>query len=105
MDTIPARAAASAPEIPRTPQPERTYSSSRDELMKNSVVTIVAVALLRAQATLPPPFPRTNATKLLDTDRIAVCDIVWPNGQPTAMHRHVYDQAGTYYSRGARLIS
>ena len=32
-------------------------------------------------------------------------DIVWPKGQPTPMHRHVYDQVGTYYSRGGRLIT
>jgi hypothetical protein len=60
---------------------------------------------LAAQSSLPPPFPRTNATKLLETDRIVVWDIVWPKGQPTAMHRHVYDQVGTYYARGGRLIT
>jgi hypothetical protein len=65
----------------------------------------MCVAALRAQLALPPPFPRTNATKLLDTDRITVWDIVWPKAQPTAMHRHVYDQVGTYYSRGGRLIT
>ena len=57
------------------------------------------------QVALPPPFPRANATKLLDTDRITVWDIVWPRGQPTAMHRHVYDQVGTYYASGGRLIT
>ena len=40
---------------------------------------------LGAQTPLPPPFPRTNATRLLDTDRITVWDIVWPKGQPTAI--------------------
>ncbi len=66
---------------------------------------LVCVVALSAQVALPPPFPRTNATKLLDTDRITVWDIVWPKGQPTAMHRHVYDQVGTYYARGGRLIT
>jgi hypothetical protein len=66
---------------------------------------LMCVVALRAQLALPPPFPRTNATELLDTDRITVWDIVWPKGQPTAMHRHVYDQVGTYYSRGGRLIT
>jgi hypothetical protein len=66
---------------------------------------LVCVVGLGAQSALPPPFPRTNATKLLDTDRIAVWDIVWPKGQPTAMHRHVYDQVGTYYAAGGRLIT
>jgi hypothetical protein len=63
------------------------------------------VPLLAAQSSLPPPFPRTNATKLLETDRIVVWDIVWPKGQPTAMHRHPHDQVGTYYARGGRLIT
>jgi hypothetical protein len=66
---------------------------------------LLCVAALSAQVELPPPFPRTNATKLLETDRINVWDIVWPKGQPTPMHRHVYDQVGTYYSRGGRLIT
>jgi hypothetical protein len=58
-----------------------------------------------AQVALPPPFPRANATQLLDTDRITVWDIVWPKGQPTALHRHVYDQVGTYYAKGGRVIT
>ena len=66
---------------------------------------LLCVGALSAQSTLPPPFPRTNATKLLDTDRSAVWDVVWPKGQPTAMHRHVYDQVGTYYATGGRRIT
>ena len=66
---------------------------------------LVCVVVPSAQVTLPPPFPRTNATKLVDTDRITVWDIVWPKGQPTALHRHVYDQVGTYYARGGRVIT
>jgi hypothetical protein len=66
---------------------------------------LMCVVALSAQSALPPPFPRTNATKLLDTDRITVWDIAWPKGQPTPMHRHVYDQVGTYYARGGRLIT
>ena len=76
--------------------------------MKKSMffaLLVASVAALSAQSTLPPPFPRTNATKLLETDRITVWDIVWPTGQPTAMHRHVYDQVGTYYATGGRVIT
>jgi len=62
-------------------------------------------SVLAAQSPLPPPFPRTNATKLLETGKIAVWDIVWPKGQPTAMHRHPHDQVGTYYARGGRVIT
>jgi hypothetical protein len=57
------------------------------------------------QQSLPPPFPRTNATKLLENDRINVWDIIWPRGQPTVLHRHIYDQVGTYYQRGGRVIT
>jgi hypothetical protein len=76
-------------------------------MRKGLVFTLLlgCVVALGAQSALPPPFPRTNATKLLDTDRITVWDIVWPKGQPTAMHRHVYDQVGTYYATGGRLIT
>jgi len=55
--------------------------------------------------TYPPAFPRTNVTKLLETDRIVVWDVVWPKGQPTALHRHVYDQVGTYYQTGGRIVT
>ena len=27
------------------------------------------------------------------------------SGQPTALHRHIYDQVGTYYQRGGRVIT
>jgi hypothetical protein len=76
--------------------------------MKKYVIVallLAGVVAVGAQVALPPPFPRVNATKLLDTDRITVWDIVWPKGQPTAMHRHVYDQVGTYYAKGGRLIT
>jgi hypothetical protein len=56
---------------------------------------LVCVVVLSAQSRLPPPFPRTNATKLLDTDHITVWDIVWPKGQPTA-------SIGTCTTRSAR---
>ena len=65
-----------------------------------------ALPLAFAQpAELPPPFPRKNATKLLENDRLNVWDIVWPNGEPTGLHRHIYDQVGTYYARGGRTIT
>src|SRR4029077_4101696 len=68
-------------------------------------VLAIGLASMLAQSPLPPPFPRTNATKLLETEKIAVWDIVWPKGQPTAMHRHPHDQVGTYYVRGGRIIT
>jgi hypothetical protein len=70
-----------------------------------AALLLCAAAATAQQQDLPPPFPRTNATKLLETDRINVWDIVWPKGQPTALHRHIYDQVGTYNARGGRLIT
>jgi hypothetical protein len=66
---------------------------------------LIVMATVMARQELPPPFPRTNATKLFDNDRLNVWDIVWPSGQPTVMHRHIYDQVGTYYQRGGRVIT
>jgi hypothetical protein len=69
-------------------------------------LALISSGVLFAQRTdLPPPFPRTNATKLLETERINVWDVVWPRDQPTALHRHIYDQVGTYYAPGGRVIT
>jgi len=56
-------------------------------------------------ANLPPPFPRVGAKQLLDNDRVTVWDVVWPKGQPTALHRHPYALAGVYLEPGTRLIT
>jgi hypothetical protein len=64
-----------------------------------------AMAARSPAQSYPPAFPRPTAKKLLETDRVVVWDIVWPKGQATPMHRHVYDQVGTYYSAGGRVIT
>src|SRR3954462_15672887 len=64
-----------------------------------------AIVAAQAAPSYPPAFPRPNANRLFDTDRVAVWDVVWPNGQPSPMHRHVFDQVGTYYARGGRRIT
>ena len=69
------------------------------------VLLVIFASTVAAQAPLPPPFPRANATKLLENNRIVIWDITWPKGQPTAMHRHPHDQVGTYYERGGRQIT
>jgi hypothetical protein len=70
-----------------------------------ALLVVGASVVSAAQPSLPPPFPRVNAERLLETDRIVVWRIVWPKGAPTALHRHVYDQVGTYYARGGRTIT
>ena len=54
---------------------------------------------------LPPPFPRPNAVKMLDNDRVQVWSVAWPKGQPTPLHRHIYDITGTYIASGDRVIT
>ncbi len=74
--------------------------------MVNSLaVWMLALVAAAQSATYPPAFPRKNVTKLLETDRIVVWDIVWPKGEPSPLHRHVYDQVGTYYQEGGRAIT
>ncbi|MGC4084562.1 MAG: hypothetical protein QM736_21210 [Vicinamibacterales bacterium] len=73
--------------------------------MRTLTLTLALLATPLGAQQLPPPFPRTNATLLFQNDRINIYDIVWPKGQPTALHRHVYDQVGTYYARGGRTIT
>lgn len=74
-----------------------------------SVITALLAALLLsmglAAQSYPPPFPRTNATKRLESERVVVWDVTWPKGQPTALHRHPYDLAGVYLQSGDRLIT
>src|SRR5262245_58338191 len=69
------------------------------------VASVVAAATTLGAQTYPPPFPRQNATKLMETERVVVWDIVWPKGQPSPLHRHVFDQVGTYYAAGGRVIT
>jgi quercetin dioxygenase-like cupin family protein len=40
----------------------------------------------------PPPFPREAAQKLFENERVAVWDVTWPKGLPSAMHQHPVDQ-------------
>lgn len=55
-------------------------------------------------ASLPPAYPRPGATKILDTDRVQVWNIAWLKGQPSPLHRHIYDLVGVYYEPGDRMI-
>lgn len=54
---------------------------------------------------LPPPYPRPGATKILDNARVQVWNIAWLKGQPSPMHRHIYDLLGLYYEPGDRIIT
>jgi len=53
---------------------------------------------------LPPAYPRAGTTKILDNDRVQVWNIAWLKGQPSPLHRHIYDLVGVYYEPGDRMI-
>jgi uncharacterized RmlC-like cupin family protein len=60
---------------------------------------------LFAQAeSLPPAYPRAGTSKLFENDTIVVWNIAWLKGQPSPLHRHIYDLAGVYYEPGDRMI-
>ena len=71
-------------------------------LMTSAILSTLVVA---AGQTYPPPFPRPNAVKMFDNARVQVWRVVWPKGQPTPLHRHIYAVTGTYYASGDRLIT
>ena len=53
--------------------------------------------------TLPQPFDREGANKLLENDRVIVWDVSWlQRAYPT--HRHLYDYSGVYYHSGDRVV-
>ena len=67
---------------------------------------LISLAAMAGQTpTLPPPFPRPNAVRMLDNDRVQVWSVAWPKGQPTPLHRHIYDITGTYIAPGDRVIT
>jgi hypothetical protein len=72
-------------------------------------VIVATILWLLAQSpapptTLPPAYPRAGTTKILDNDRVQVWNIAWLKGQPSPLHRHIYDLVGVYYEPGDRMI-
>lgn len=55
-------------------------------------------------ANLPPAYPRAGAAKILDNAHVQVWQIAWLKGQPSPLHRHIYDLVGVYYEPGDRMI-
>jgi hypothetical protein len=56
---------------------------------------LVSVLALGAQ-TYPPPYPRPGTKTSIDNARAQVWDVSWPKGQPSGLHRHLYDTTGLY---------
>ncbi len=69
-----------------------------------AVVLLLGAPLQTPPANLPPAYPRAGATKILDNPRVQVWNIAWLKGQPSPLHRHIYDLIGLYYEPGDRMI-
>jgi len=68
------------------------------------MAALISVFVLGAQ-TYPPPYPRVGTRALIDNARAQVWDVSWPKGQPSGLHRHLYDMTGLYYWPGDRIIT
>lgn len=67
------------------------------------MVVTQATTLAQTQS-LPPAYPRADATKLFENDKVVVWNIAWVKGHPSPLHRHIYDLIGVYYEPGDRMI-
>jgi hypothetical protein len=65
----------------------------------------VFMSLFALGQTYPPPYPRSGTKALIDNARAQVWDVSWPKGQPSGLHRHLYDMTGLYYWPGDRIIT
>jgi hypothetical protein len=66
------------------------------------MITAAVLFLLQALP-LPPAYPRAGATKIFENNRVQVWNISWLK-QQYALHRHLYDLIGVYYTNGDRII-
>lgn len=57
-------------------------------------VSATEVAFAQGAADYPAAWPRPGATLLIENDRGAAYDVVYPVNEPTSMHRHRYGFAG-----------
>ena len=68
------------------------------------IAALISLFALGGQ-TYPPPYPRAGTKALIDNERAQVWDVSWPKGQPSGLHRHLYDMTGLYYWPGDRIIT
>lgn len=50
---------------------------------------LLVASMLLAQ-TLPTPFPRDGATKVVENDQVVIWDVSWEKGKTTPLHEHRY---------------
>lgn len=72
--------------------------------MRSVAVAVLSLLVQTPPPNLPPAYPRPGVTKILDNDRVQVWNIAWLKGEPSPLHRHIYDLVGVYYEPGDRMI-
>ncbi|HZT75589.1 MAG TPA: hypothetical protein VFA27_02965 [Vicinamibacterales bacterium] len=72
--------------------------------MRWILIALLPLFVQAAPRDLPPAYPRAGAIKILDNARVQVWNIAWLKGQPSPLHRHIYDLIGLYYEPGDRMI-
>ena len=60
-----------------------------------------ALAPIRNNSGYPLAYPRPNATRLFENDRLIAWDVRWPPGEPTPMHYHDKDALAVFEATGA----
>lgn len=68
-------------------------------------ILLVSVSLSSFAQSYPAPYPRTNATKIIDNDRINAWDVYWPKNRPTHLHTHSIDQVSITLHGGLVRVS
>jgi hypothetical protein len=63
------------------------------------------IAVSATAQTYPPAYPRPNATKIIDNNRINAWDVTWVKNQPTPVHTHAIDQFSITLRGGLLRVS
>jgi quercetin dioxygenase-like cupin family protein len=63
------------------------------------------IAVSASAQTYPPAYPRPNATRIIDNDRINAWDVTWIKDQPTPLHTHAIDQFSITLRGGLLRVS
>lgn len=83
----------------------RCYTGEPDlSTMLRPVAILLFVAAAQAQG-YPPAFPRDDARKLLENDRVVLWDVVWEKGRPSPVHEHRFDQISVTLRGGAVRVT
>lgn len=69
------------------------------------VVLLACGALPAFPQAYPAPYPRPNATRIIDNDRINAWDVYWIKNQPTPLHTHLLDQLSITLRGGLLRVS